>query len=190
MNRALTAPEETALVALIEASRRHAERDAALIRLPLETGLRLGEVSGLNWQDLLTVHGEICPQFTLRKEIAKFKKPRFVFLNRHILPILQLYRAWYQRRYNQSNGPLWISTHNRRMSPRQIERITHGYLIGAGLPGVTFHSLRHTFALKALRQSSHGAEPVRRLLGHNSLSTTQIYLSSLDQSALIQAVDW
>jgi integrase len=189
MNRALTAGEELALIEVI-AHGKHPERDAALIRLPLETGLRLREVAGLNWQDITTVHGEICPRFTLRKQIAKLHKERTVFLNKHIIPVLEAYRAWYIHHHGQDNGPLFISTHGTRMSNRQIERIAHGYFTLAGLPGMTYHGLRHTFALKALRQSTHGAEPVRRLLGHNNLSTTQIYLASLDQSALEQAVSW
>ena len=189
MTRALTIEEEKRLIRIIS-ERKHTERDLVIIRFPLETGLRLREVAGLNWQDVSSMHEDILNRFKLRPEIAKRQKSRIVELNRHIRMELEAYRKWYSREFHQTTGPLFISRIGRRLSPRQIERIADKWFQLAGIDGVTYHGLRHTFAVKVNRCSKYGVEAARRLLGHARLETTRLYVDHLGQEELSAAVDW
>ena len=186
--RALTPQEETALIKTI-AERKRTERDIIVVRLPLETGLRLREAAGLLWQDITSLHGDLLPRFSLRPEIAKRHKARTIELNKVIRAELESYRKWYARQYKADNGPLFISKKGSRLSPRQIERISDKWFSTAGITGVTYHGLRHTFACKVFNHT-HDLRKVRVLLGHEKIVTTQIYIDHLNQAELEQAVDW
>ena len=71
--------------------------------------------------------------------------------------------------------PLFINKHGQRLSTRSVRRKLDKYLIEANLdPDISPHTLRHSFATHML---NHGADlrAVQELLGHQSLSTTQVY---------------
>jgi len=69
---------------------------------------------------------------------------------------------------------VFVSRRGKRLAPRGIQRLVHAMLDGIGVDGLRVHSLRHTFATHLL-DAGADLRAVQELLGHASLSTTQIY---------------
>lgn len=140
------------------------ERDAAILEVFYSTGLRLHELVGLNVADYDVY------QDTLRV-LGKGRKERLCPLGSHAVKALQAYRQ--QARVHE--GPLFISKLRRRMTARAVADVLEKYLAASSIPiKASPHKLRHSFATHLL---NNGADlrSVQELLGHSSLSTTQIY---------------
>jgi integrase/recombinase XerC len=147
-----------------QASAWTASRDAAVLEVFYSTGLRLAELAGLDVSDFDFFNETI-------RVIGKGNKERVAPLGSHALAALQRYRG----EAGVKEGPLFIGKSRSRISSRGISNIVKKYTELAGLPvGVSPHKLRHSFATHLL---DNGADlrSVQMLLGHASLSTTQIY---------------
>ncbi|HZW08437.1 MAG TPA: tyrosine recombinase XerC [Phycisphaerales bacterium] len=152
-------------------------RDRAMLETLYSTGIRVSELVGLNVIDL-DAAGE-----ALRIR-GKGKKERLVPLGTHALTAIRRYSesveddprfaaCWAADR--RSAAPLFINKHGGRLSSRSVRRKLDKYLREAGLdPSISPHTLRHSFATHLL---DNGADlrSVQELLGHQSLSTTQVY---------------
>ena len=139
-------------------------RDAAILELFYSAGLRLSELAGLNVADL-------DPYSESVRVLGKGRKERLCPVGTPALAAI----ARYRQEAGVENGPLFISKLRKRLSTRNIAVMLEKYVLLAGLPrGITPHKLRHSFATHLL---DHGADlrSVQSLLGHASLSTTQIY---------------
>ncbi len=149
-------------------------RDRALLETLFSTGLRVSELAALD-------RGQINLKTREFGVIGKGRKPRVVFLSESATSALRQYLEAREDRYK----PLFIRTRgpadktpggNRmRITPRSIERLVKKYIRLAGIGvAATPHTLRHSFATDLL---SNGADlrAVQEMLGHASLSTTQIY---------------
>jgi integrase/recombinase XerC len=147
-------------------------RDRAILETLYSTGIRVSELVALNLDDVDFL-GEVI------RVRGKGKKERITPIGSSALQIIQHYMEFRNKRA-QSNSNfdakvLFVNKHGRRLSTRSIRRKMDKYLKIAGLdPAVSPHTLRHSFATHML---NNGADlrSVQELLGHQSLSTTQIY---------------
>ncbi|GJQ28154.1 MAG: tyrosine recombinase XerC [Phycisphaerae bacterium] len=146
-------------------------RDRAMLETLYSTGIRVSELVGLQVTDL-DLAGE-----ALRVK-GKGNKERVVPLGSHAIGAIQRYLDLLKaepRLANRESGPLFVNKHGGRLSSRSVRRKLDKYLKQAGLdPSISPHTLRHSFATHLL---DNGADlrSVQELLGHQSLSTTQVY---------------
>lgn len=147
-------------------------RDRAIMETLYSTGVRVSELVGLNIDDV----DFLSEVLHIR---GKGKKERLTPIGSSALQAIQHYMEFRNKRA-QSNGNfdskvLFVNKHGKRLSTRSVRRKMDKYLKIAGLdPSISPHTLRHSFATHML---NNGADlrSVQELLGHQSLSTTQIY---------------
>ena len=145
-------------------------RDVAMIELFYSSGLRLSELAGADVADLDLLSNQI-------RVRGKGRKERIVPVGRKAEQALRTYLEAREVVVQAKAGekrPLFVSPKGRRLSPRSVQRRIHGLYRGAGIEGQRVHSLRHTFATD-LMDAGADLRAVQELLGHASLSTTQIY---------------
>ena len=145
-------------------------RDSALTETIYSGGLRISEAVGLNVGDLDLAEGVM----QLR---GKGKKERLAALGGPAVRAIRSYLR--QRRMNGEailpETPLFVNKAGTRLNARSYQRDLQEYLAFAGLPAdFTPHKLRHSFATHLLDAGSD-LRSVQELLGHENLSTTQIY---------------
>ncbi len=147
-------------------------RDRAILETLYSTGIRVSELVALNMDDIDFL-GEVVH---IR---GKGKKERIAPIGSSALQVIQHYME-YRNKRAQNNGNfdskvLFVNKHGRRLSTRSVRRKMDKYLKMAGLdPAISPHTLRHSFATHMLN-SGADLRSVQELLGHQSLSTTQIY---------------
>lgn len=143
-------------------------RDTAILELFYSSGLRVSELIDLDVRDVDFISE------TLRV-MGKGKKERLLPIGSHAMAAIQKYR----QQASVHDGALFINKNKdpqkRRLSARSVQLLLKKYLQASDIGfDITPHKLRHTFATHML---DHGADlrSVQTLLGHASLSTTQIY---------------
>jgi len=169
--RALTPGEVARLVQAVERDRRRDIRratdirDEALLKLLVEAGLRLSEVVGLDRADL-----DLGPRHGWARVRGKGDKVRRVPINARARPALGAYLA----SRADEHPALFVSQKGQRLSPAAAWAVVKRVGRDAGVT-VYPHQLRHSFAVRLLRE--HGADlpTVQALLGHSHLTTTQVY---------------
>ncbi|MGD9648756.1 MAG: tyrosine recombinase XerC [Pirellulales bacterium] len=145
-------------------------RDRAILETMYSAGLRVSEVVGLDDPDLDFSGGLI----TVR---GKGKRERLAPLGSYAAQAL---RAWLKQRDEGAKAttarrPVFTNRLGGRLTTRSVARLLEKYLKATGLDGrTTPHSLRHSFATHLLDRGAD-IRSVQELLGHKSLSTTQIY---------------
>jgi integrase/recombinase XerC len=150
----------------------HALRNLTVVELFYATGMRLAELQALDLASLDLVSDRV-------RVLGKGRKERIVPLGRSAVRAL---RAYYDARDHvladaerPDRRAVFVTQSGRRLGMRQIQNVIGEFLKGiADDAGLSTHSLRHTFATHLL---DAGADllAVKELLGHASLSTTQIY---------------
>lgn len=165
-------------------------RDRAMLETLYSTGIRVSELVGMNVEDV-DDSGE-----ALRIR-GKGKKERLVPLGQHAMAALRKYIQMLQAEpkfasvwgpNGSRSGPLFVNKHGKRLSSRSVRRKLDKYLKNAGLdPDISPHTLRHSFATHLLENGAD-LRSVQELLGHQSLSTTQIY-THLTTQRLKEAYD-
>ena len=153
-------------------------RDKAILELLFSTGLRVSELCGLD-DDSINLDRD---EFSVR---GKGEKVRLVFLSDAARSAVKTYLA-----KRKSFGTALFLNNSKinknkgdggRLTPRSVERLVRAYAIKAGISKkFTPHTLRHVFATDLM---SNGADirSVQMMLGHSSVSTTQIYTHVTDK---------
>ncbi|MBI1283147.1 MAG: tyrosine recombinase XerC [Thiobacillus sp.] len=156
-------------------------RDRAMFELFYSSGLRLSELSGLDLNDLDPRAGEA-------RVTGKGRKARIVPVGQHALAAIA---AWLPLRLplaRDNTAALFISQRGTRLTPRSVQLRLDRWALQAGLgQHVHPHMLRHAFATHVL-QSSGDLRAVQEMLGHASISTTQVY-THLDWQHLAKVYD-
>lgn len=150
----------------------HAARNMAIVELFYSAGLRVSELQGLSIPGVDLIGDQV-------RVLGKGRKERIVPLGAMAARALRRYYESRQTVIANASRPdaraVFVGQTGKRLSVRQIQNIVSEFLRAiAGEAGLSTHSLRHTFATHML---DAGADllAVKELLGHASLSTTQIY---------------
>ena len=147
-----------------------ATRDLAIIELFYSTGIRLSELSGMNLEDLDLLSDQAKVRGKGRKERIVPVGSRAVLALRRYLNLREAVVA----RQGSDRRAVFVRRHGKRLGPRGIQRAVHAMFDAVGGDTLRVHSLRHTFATHML-DAGADLRAVQELLGHASLSTTQIY---------------
>ncbi len=144
-------------------------RDRAILETLYSTGMRVSELVGLNLEDL----DEISETAVVR---GKGKKERLCPIGSTALAAIRRYlKARPEQKQLKTPYALFVSQKLTRLTVRQVDRLLIRYVQAAHLPAsISPHSLRHSFATHLLDRGAD-LRSVQELLGHASLSTTQIY---------------
>ncbi len=178
--KAMTVEEVDKLLSMPDNRETLGARDRAILETLYSTGVRVSELVDLNRNDLDAV-GQ-----TLHIR-GKGKKERIVPLGSHAMAAIRHYMtllepdprfATLRQRMAADPTmpvPLFVNKNGGRLSSRSVRRKLDKYLLAAGLdPSISPHTLRHSFATHLLENGAD-LRSVQELLGHQSLSTTQIY---------------
>ena len=145
-------------------------RDLAILELFYSTGMRLSELAGLSLDsvDLLSDQARVR---------GKGRKERIVPVGSRAVLALRRYlnlRETVARLPGGDRRALFLSRRGKRLGPRSVQLAMHRMFDAVGGDELRVHSLRHTFATHML-DAGADLRAVQELLGHASLSTTQIY---------------
>lgn len=164
---------EQALELLTHINTNFTERDFCIITLFLNCGMRLSELCGINISD---IHDN-----RLRL-LGKGNKERIVYLNNSCLNAINSYLAVLNsgekiKRSDKEKDALFLNRNGKRIGARRVEQIVEDCLKQAGLDGmgISPHKLRHTAATLLYQDAGVDIRVLKELLGHESLSTTEIY---------------
>ncbi len=144
-------------------------RDAAIMELLYASGIRVGELCGLDLGDLDRGRRTV-------RVLGKGNKERVVPVG---IPAVRAVDGWLAAGRGRltsarSDSAMFLGVRGGRIDPRTVRRVVHQRLAGAGMPDTGPHGLRHTAATHLL-EGGADLRSVQEILGHASLSTTQIY---------------
>jgi integrase/recombinase XerC len=143
-------------------------RARTILLLFYEAGLRRSELIGLDDKDIDFEAAQL-------KVTGKRNKQRIVPFGAELAETLKDYKAKRQEEFGETSGALFLSDKGERISGAQVYQIVRKYLsIVTSLKKRSPHVLRHTFATAMLNNGA-GLETIKSLLGHESVSTTEIY---------------
>lgn len=176
----LSLDESTLLLKSIDG--KFKERDYCIITFFLNCGMRLSELCSINISnikdDILTV-------------VGKGNKERTIYLNKSCIKALKRYldsRDEYLNKIKDKDA-LFISKNYTRINKRSIEIMLKKYLKKANLDSKKYtpHKLRHTAATLMYKYGNVDIRSLQKILGHESVSTTQIY-THVDDEKLREAI--
>ena len=155
-----------------------------MLLVALRTGMRRGEIIGLQWSSInwqtqtITVRHSLC-EYT--HELSTTKSNR----ERHIPMDADVYTALFKRK--RETGHVFVDEHKQRFTGKVLSNRLKELYREVGLRKIGWHTLRHTFASQ-LAMNGVPLNSVQALLGHSSITTTMRY-AHLAPSALRGAID-
>jgi tyrosine recombinase XerC len=146
----------------------YALRDKAILETLYSTGMRVSELVNLNIQDVDFIAEVV-------KVYGKGKKERLLPIGKPALRALRTYLTERKKLGFGNKTPLFLNRYGYRITERSVHRIIKKWALLAGIrTDISPHTLRHSFATHLLDRGAD-LRSVQELLGHASLSTTQIY---------------
>jgi integrase/recombinase XerC len=175
----ILSPEEVSQLLNFKPKNAQEKRDLAIIELIYSSGLRVSEAVNANL-------GDFEDNKTFLRVMGKGSKTRLVPVGRYAKNAIE---GWMIERDKLStkDNSLFVNLRGRRITTRSVQERLKNIAIMQGLPPVNPHMLRHSFATHLL-ESSGDLRSIQELLGHSSLSTTQIY-TRLDYQHLIKVYE-
>lgn len=151
------------------------ERDYCIITLFLNCGLRLSELVSLNLSDIRSNNTMVVT--------GKGNKERTIYLNAACIDAINAYLPFRPVDGVKDKDALFISRQKGRISPKTVQYIVKNTLEKAGLKDreLSTHKLRHTAATLMYQYGNVDVLAIKEILGHESLSTTQIYTHIMDE---------
>ena len=154
-------------------------RDMAIVELMYSSGLRVSETVNINM-------GDFEEDMTFLRVLGKGAKTRIVPLGRFAVTAINNWIIEREKVLTKSEA-LFLNSKGARLSIRSVQLRLKKMATKQGLPPIHPHMLRHSFATHML-ESSGDLRTIQELLGHSSLSTTQIY-TKLDYQHLVKIYD-
>ncbi len=150
------------------------ERDYCIITLFLNCGLRLSELVNLNYGDIRSDNS--------MRVTGKGNKERIIYLNDMCIDAINEYMKVRPVDGVKDKYALFLSSRKTRISPKTVQHIVKTFLDKAGLgdQGFSTHKLRHTAATLMYQQGNVDVLLIKEILGHENLSTTEIYTHIVD----------
>ena len=169
MPKYLTLEQSIELLNAVEG--KYKERDYCILTFFLNCGMRLAELVAMNYNDIKPNH--------TAQIIGKGSKKRLIYLNDACMSAFEAYmkvrpvdgvRA-------EDKYALFLSAQKRRISREMVQKMVYKYLekIGLDSQGYSVHKLRHTAATLMYQHGNVDIRVLKDVLGHESLSTTEIY---------------
>ena len=175
----ILSPEEVSQLLNFKPKNSQEKRDLAIIELIYSSGLRVSEAVNSNLNDF-----EENKNFL--RVIGKGSKTRLVPVGRYAQNAINDWMLERDKLSTQDNA-LFVNLRGSRISTRSVQERIKNIALMQGLPPVNPHMLRHSFATHLL-ESSGDLRSIQELLGHSSLSTTQIY-TRLDYQHLMKVYE-
>ena len=175
----ILSPEEVSQLLNFKPKNSQDKRDLAIIELIYSSGLRVSEAVNSNLSDFEDGNNFL-------RVVGKGSKTRLVPVGRFAQNAI---KEWISEREKilTEDDALFVNLRGGRISTRSIQERIKNIALMQGLPPVNPHMLRHSFATHLL-ESSGDLRSIQELLGHSSLSTTQIY-TRLDYQHLIKVYE-
>ena len=181
----LSAPEVHSLTRATESP-----EDSTLFLAAAFTGLRMGELLALRWRDIDFAREAIHVRASFAKDVESTPKSGAA----RTVPMVEdvaraLARHGERERFAAAGDLVFAGPLGGHLDPNRVRRRFARALVAAGLGGMRFHELRHTFGTLAIQRAS--ILQVQNWLGHSDIKTTQVYLryrSQADDAALLSEV--
>ncbi len=169
----LTLDESLNLLNAVEG--KYKERDYCIITLFLNCGMRLSELVSLNLSDIRSNNTIVVT--------GKGNKERTIYLNNACIDAINAYLPFRPVDGVKDKNALFISRQKSRISPKTVQYIVKSTLEKAGMKEreLSTHKLRHTAATLMYQYGNVDVLAIKEMLGHESLSTTQIYTHIMDE---------
>ena len=161
------------------ATRKHSERNRAMIYTIFNTGMRVSEVANLRFKDVVDNDGAVRREIRLSAEDTKTKEARIVFVNDKLHKEL----TRYVKLYKPLNTNVKFFYSQKRASdgysPNTLAQFFHYLFNRAGIAGASSHSGRRSF-ITNLANKGVGVRVIMGLSGHRALSSVQCYIDCND----------
>jgi len=161
------------------ATRKHSERNRAMIFTIFNTGMRVSEVANLRFKDVVDSEGAVKREIRLSAEDTKTKEARIVFVNDKLHKELTRYVKLYKP---QNTNVKFFYSQKRASdgySPNTLAQFFHYLFNRAGIAGASSHSGRRSF-ITNLANKGVGVRVIMGLSGHRALSSVQCYIDCND----------